>query len=220
MDFQWKSFGSSACQDSTPRHQASSQDTACVVSGKVARPTRTTGSWKLPIVWQGPQWVWSPGIATSRVFYIILESTIGPMNTRLIGRVMGLVTYNRATYCQLNLTRKIVHGERCTLPANVGPNENFDAVLRVLFYCRVQLYFPLHIQPVESPDSRTFSLNRTDQGSTKGTEFVGLQGFVFSVFSIGCNSMWSTRKRRSFLHPSSWMKERGNEDEVQFFIQV
>lgn len=37
------------------RHQASSQDVACVVSGKAAQAIKATGSWKLPIVWQGPK---------------------------------------------------------------------------------------------------------------------------------------------------------------------
>ena len=52
--FQWKSPGSSDGMDSWTRHHASRQNDAYVVSGKVARPIRTTGSRKLPVVWQGP----------------------------------------------------------------------------------------------------------------------------------------------------------------------
>ena len=47
--------GSSDCLNSWTRHHASPQNAACVVSGKATRPIRATGSWKLPVVWQGPK---------------------------------------------------------------------------------------------------------------------------------------------------------------------
>ena len=58
MGFRWESPGSSNCLNSWTRHHASPQNAACVVSNKAARPIRATGSWKLPVVWQGPRLKW------------------------------------------------------------------------------------------------------------------------------------------------------------------
>ena len=59
MGFRWKSPSSSASPISWTHHHACTQDAACVVSGKATRPIKATGSWKLPVVWQGPEFLLS-----------------------------------------------------------------------------------------------------------------------------------------------------------------
>ena len=53
-----------------PRHviRPPLKDAVYVVGGKVAQPVRATGSWKLPVVWQGPKYV--------------LIQVLGPLHTR------------------------------------------------------------------------------------------------------------------------------------------
>ena len=55
MGFQWEFLGISDCLNSWTRYHTSPQIAVCVVSDKVVQPIKATGSWKLPVVWQGPK---------------------------------------------------------------------------------------------------------------------------------------------------------------------
>lgn len=158
----------------------------------------------------------SEALGSQHPEFCIFESTIGPVNradqlTKCYGG------YNRATYCQLNLTRKIIPGEvhPCQMPCWMRTSMQCWGA----FWLQSSTAFPSTYSTCSVSRFQNISLNQTDRrGSTKGTEFVGYRDFVFPIFHRVC-SMWSTHERRSFFYIRNIGWRREHEDEIRLFIQ-